>query len=180
MSTTTIAHLIGQCKQNNQQAQMSLYKMYCKAMYNVAYRMVQDAYLAEDVLQEAFLSAFEDLYRLEDVKAFGSWLKRIVVYKSINCLRRERKVAFIGIDQVAYRLEQPEEDLGGITQMKIQEVYGAIAELKDNYRLLLTLHYVEGYDYDEIMEITGMSYANCRTVISRAKESLRKKLDVYA
>ena len=49
-------------------------------------------------------------------------------------------------------------------------------DLKDNYRISLTLHLIEGFDYDEISEIMNISYANCRTTVSRAKESLRKKL----
>ena len=52
--------------------------------------------------------------------------------------------------------------------------------LKNNYRVALTLHLVEGYDYDEISEIMEISYANCRTTISRAKESLRQKLQKRA
>ncbi len=51
--------------------------------------------------------------------------------------------------------------------------------LKENYRVALTLHLIEGYDYEEICEILNISYANCRTTISRAKESLRKKLLSY-
>ena len=48
--------------------------------------------------------------------------------------------------------------------------------LKPNYSLGLSLHLIEGYDYEEICDIMDISYANCRTLISRAKESLRKKL----
>ena len=49
--------------------------------------------------------------------------------------------------------------------------------LKPNYNLSLTLHLIEGYDYEEVCDIMDISYANCRTLISRAKESLRKKLE---
>ena len=48
--------------------------------------------------------------------------------------------------------------------------------LKENYRVSLTLHLIEGYDYEEVSSIMDMSYANCRTTISRAKESLRQKM----
>ena len=51
---------------------------------------------------------------------------------------------------------------------------------KDSYRVALTLHLIEGYDYDEISEIMNITYANCRTTISRAKESLRQKLQKRA
>ena len=64
----------------------------------------------------------------------------------------------------------------GFAELKAQKVMETMKSLKDNYRVSLTLHLIEGYDYEEISEIMNISYANCRTTISRAKESLRKKL----
>lgn len=63
-----------------------------------------------------------------------------------------------------------------LSNIKAQRVLETMALLKDNYRVCLTLLLIEGYDYEEIGEIMNISYANCRTLISRAKESLRKKL----
>ena len=57
-----------------------------------------------------------------------------------------------------------------------EKMMETMKDLKDNYRISLTLHLIEGFDYDEISEIMNISYANCRTTVSRAKESLRKKL----
>jgi RNA polymerase sigma-70 factor (ECF subfamily) len=57
-----------------------------------------------------------------------------------------------------------------------QKVLETMKQLKDNYRISLTLHLIEGYDYEEVSSIMNISYANCRTTISRAKESLRKKM----
>ena len=176
-SSINIEQLLEQCKQNNRLAQMNVYKAYCNAMYNVSLRIVHNSAVAEDVVQEAFLTAFTDLNKLEDYNAFGSWLKKIVVFKSINELRKDKGV-LTSIDNVSYKLTNDESEDFSLTNLKAQEVYKAIKELKDNYRLLLTLHFVEGYDYDEIVTITGMTYANCRTTISRAKESLRKKIVV--
>ncbi|HSM63225.1 MAG TPA: RNA polymerase sigma factor, partial [Gillisia sp.] len=59
---------------------------------------------------------------------------------------------------------------------KVQRILKKFECLKENYRVVLTLHLIEGYDYDEICEILKISPANCRTTISRAKEQLRKKL----
>jgi RNA polymerase sigma-70 factor (ECF subfamily) len=64
----------------------------------------------------------------------------------------------------------------GETGLKAQKVLETMKHLKDNYRISLTLHLIEGYDYEEVSKIMDISYANCRTTISRAKESLRKKL----
>ncbi|MGQ3089096.1 RNA polymerase sigma factor, partial [Flavobacterium sp.] len=61
--------------------------------------------------------------------------------------------------------------------MQVQQVMSAIQSLKDNYRVALTLFFIEGYDQEEISEIMGITHGNCRTTISRAKESLLKKLN---
>lgn len=178
-SSINIEQLLEQCKQNNRLAQMNVYKAYCNAMYNVAFRIVKNEAIAEDVVQEAFLTAFTDLDKLGNYEAFGSWLKKIVTFKSINELRKNKNV-LTPLEGVAYKLTDSEPEELDVANLKVQEVFKLINKLKDNYRLLLTLHFVEGYDYDEIVEITGLSYANCRTTISRAKESLRKKMAVYA
>ena len=84
------------------------------------------------------------------------------------------------LDTVLYKVEQTDQDDNWeAQQVSINEISQAIQELKSNYRLLLNLHYIEGYDYEEIVSITGLSYANCRTTISRAKERLKNKLKQY-
>ena len=62
------------------------------------------------------------------------------------------------------------------SDLQVRQVLKTIHTLKDNYRIALTLNLIDGYDYEEISEIMGMTYGNCRTTISRAKERLRQKL----
>jgi len=178
MAAKNTLQLIQQCKLNNQQAQMSVYNLYCDAMYTIAFRIVQNSFQAEDIVQEAFLKAFDELHKLNEIKAFGSWLKRIVATKALNQLKKENKIQFTKLELVEDKLEFKEEPID-LTNTKVQEVLTQIKTLKPNYRLLLTLHFIEGFDYDEIVAITGMSYNNCSTTISRAKDNLRKKLHAY-
>ncbi|NQY05834.1 MAG: RNA polymerase sigma factor [Flavobacteriaceae bacterium] len=180
MSDLKTFQLVNLCKKQDQKAQLRLYNNYCEAMFNVSFRIVQDIYVAEDMMQEAFIKAFSQLDRLNDPKMFGSWLKKIVINNSLNYIHREKKNTFnVSIDEVLYKVEDEPDLYIDSSDAKLKEVLNAIRELKDNYRIVLSLHYIEGYDYEEIVEITGMSYSNCRTTISRAKESLKKKLEVY-
>ncbi len=172
-----IEQLLLLCNSGNQRAQLEVYNRYNKAMYNTALRIVKDSYKAEDIMQESFLTAFTRLDSLEDTKLFGAWLKRIVVNNSIADYNKTCKQNEVPLDHVLYKVE----DTGGIesydqNNQKVREVTTAMKTLKPNYNLGLTLHLIEGYDYEEICEIMNISYANCRTLISRAKESLRKKL----
>ena len=161
-----------------QSAQLEVYNRYYKAMFNTALRIVKDTAQAEDIMQESFLSAFTKLHTFKGEVTFGSWLKRIVINNSIHQYRKQQKKNEVALDEVMYKVE----DNDGIasdhvfTELKAQKVMETMKDLKDNYRISLTLHLIEGFDYEEISEIMNISYANCRTTVSRAKESLRKKL----
>ncbi len=172
--------LLRSCQEGNPSAQMELYNRYYKAMYNTALRIVKDSMEAEDIMQESFLSAFTKLDTFKGEVTFGAWLKRIVVNNSIYHYRKQQRKNEVGLDGVLYKVEDNDvaaED-HGTTELKAQKVLEAMKKLKDNYRVSLTLHLIEGYDYEEVSSIMDISYANCRTMISRAKESLRKKLNL--
>jgi len=177
-----IEQLAELCISKNQQAQLEIYNRYYKAMYNISLRIVKDSFEAEDIMQDSFLVAFTKLGELKDLKTFGAWLKRIVINKSIYHYRKSSKYQNVPFDNVMYKVEN-DQSIGSdndYTNLKAQQVLKVMKELKDNYRIALTLHLVEGYDYDEISSIMEITPANCRTVISRAKESLRQKLQPLA
>ena len=170
--------LLHWCLEGKQSAQLEVYNRYYKAMYNTAHRIVRDSMEAEDVMQESFLSAFTKLESYKGEVSFGAWLKRIVVNNSIQYYRKQQKNNTVDINEVMYKVEDSEGiDLNdGSTEHKAQKVLETMRKLKDSYRIALTLFLIEGYDYEEVGQIMNLSYASCRTTISRAKESLRKKI----
>ena len=178
LTKVNIDELIQLCKEGNQKAQLELYNRYYMAMYNTAYRIVKDRFEAEDIMQESFLSAFTKLGSLKDCEFFGAWLKRIVINNSIYKYNKSNKNDEVHLDDVLYKVEDDSgiPDDYEFTNLKAQQVLDTMKTLKENYRICLTLNLIEGYDYEEICDIMNISYANCRTTISRAKESLRKKL----
>lgn len=157
---------------------MKVYDRYYRAMYNTAVRIVKDPATAEDIMQESFLSAFTRLHTFKGEVTFGSWLKRIVINNSIHHYRKQQKRQEVGLESVLYKVEDNDgaSTDHGSTERMAQKVMETMKQLKDSYRVSLTLHLIEGYDYEEVSEIMDISYGNCRTLISRAKESLRKKL----
>ncbi len=170
--------LITGCLEGNQRDQLEIYNRYYKAMFNTALRIVKDIAEAEDIMQESFLNAFTKLAMYKGDVAFGAWLKRIVVNNSIYHYRKRQKNQETSLGDIMYKVEDKDAVVAdhGETERKAQKVLLAMKGLKDNYRISLTLHLIEGYDYEEVSSIMDISYANCRTTISRAKESLRKKM----
>ncbi|WP_291117291.1 RNA polymerase sigma factor [Flavobacterium sp. UBA6135] len=179
LANENIEHLILLCKQNNQKAQLEVYNRYCKAMYNVALRIVKDEHFAEDVMQEGFLKAFQKLDTFRNEVAFGAWLKRIIINYSIDFYKKNSFFNHDDFETKVYKIEdEPEDESIDYTNLKVQEVLNAIQNLKESYRMILTLVFIEGFDLEEVCEILNISYANCRTTMSRAKESLRMQLAV--
>ena len=172
--------LLELCLKNDQCAQMEIYNRYFKAMYNTAFRILKKNDEAEDVMQESFLSAFTKLHTFKGEVAFGAWLKRIVINNSIKRYRAQQKKNEVALESIIHKVKDYDEVTSdhAFSELKAQKVMETMEQLRDNYRISLTLHLIEGFDYEEISSIMNISYANCRTTISRAKESLRRKLQI--
>ncbi|MCB0472017.1 MAG: sigma-70 family RNA polymerase sigma factor [Flavobacteriaceae bacterium] len=170
-----ITKLLQRCRKGEQSAQLEIYKQYYRAMYNISLRILKDSYEAEDVMQESFLIAFEKLGTFKGEVTFGAWLKRIVINKSITHLRKNSKYQTVTLDVVPDQDDSSgQSDDNDYSKVRAKQLLECIKKLKDNYRLALTLNLIEGYDYEEISDIMGISYQNTRTMISRAKNKVRE------
>jgi len=161
--------VIDQCKEGSQKAQFQLYKLYYKAMFSVSLRIVNDEMEAEDVMQDAFLSAFKKIRTYKGEVSFGAWLKKIVINRSLDYLKK-RKVQF---EEVNERTMQIAECRMDTQEVDVRVLKQAIQELSDGYRVVLSLYLIEGYDHDEISQILGISNSASRTQLLRAKNKLR-------
>ena len=165
--------ILDACKESDLKAQFQIYKLYYKAMYNTSLRIVNDTMEAEDVMQEAFLSAFEKIDTYSGTVSFGAWLKKIVINRSLDVLGKRKAVyedieAHIGIRDESTDERARSEEI----DVKVEEVKEAIERLPDGYRVILSLSLLEGYDHDEIAEILKISSSTSRSQLSRAKQKL--------
>jgi len=170
-------NLVVECKQGSKKACYELYRLYSKAMLNVAFRIVGNIAEAEDVLQEAFLDAFSKVKEFRQDTTFGLWLKKIVVNRSINLLRK-RKLEIIelegdALENIADEDTEDDEEV----QYKAALVKDAIKELPEGYRLVISLYLLEGYDHEEIGQILNISENTSRTQFLRAKRKLMEILN---
>ncbi len=170
--------VIDRCRKGEQKAQFQIYKLYYKAMYNTSYRIVNDRMEAEDIMQEAFLKAFDKIDTYSGKVSFGAWLKRIVVNHSLDELKK-KKLELDSLEDNVYDLEEEEtdeeEDEEEIRD-KVEEIREAINELPDGYRIVLSLYLLEGYDHEEIADIMSTSSSTSRSQYTRAKKKLKEQL----
>jgi RNA polymerase sigma-70 factor (ECF subfamily) len=167
--------LVLECRNGNRKAHNELYKLYSRAMFNIAMRILNDEDEAEDVLQEAFVDAFNRIADFRQETSFGMWMKQIVINRSISQLRKH-KIELISIDDTDVD-SIPDSGLNNEEEIEFQvkQVRAAIQELPDGYRIVLTLYLLEGYDHEEISHILRISENTSRTQFMRAK---RKLIDI--
>lgn len=145
-------------------------------MYNVGYRIVNNSEEAEDVLQDAFISAFNNLERYRGDSTFGAWLKRIVINKAINYLNKKKPERMPDDERWDVREEEVVDELEGFP-FTVEKVRAAIEALPDGYRSVLSLYLVEGYDHGEIAEILGITESTSKSQYNRAKKKLKELLE---
>jgi RNA polymerase sigma-70 factor (ECF subfamily) len=162
--------LITDCRNGDAKAFRALYGQFSKAMYNISIRIVNNSEEAEDVLQEAFLKAFQDMERFENENAFGGWLKRVVINCSIDLVRK-RKITFVSIED-----EDPVEEEDEELSYTVETLRKCIQKLPDNYRIVLTLFLFEEQSHKEIASLLNITEVTSKTHYHRAKKKLLQLL----
>ncbi len=171
--------LIERCRKQDQTAQFEIYKLYYKSMYNATLRIVNIPAEAEDIMQEAFLTAFTKIETYRGEVSFGAWLKKIVVNKSID-FKRSHKLIFEELDD-RIREEEVENEMfidnADSVSIQLNRIKQAITQLADGYRIVLSLYLIEGYDHEEIGQILNISESSSRSQLTRAKKKLIELLN---
>ncbi len=166
--------LVAKCKANDRKAQLALYNQYCEGMFYVAVRFVKNADDAEDVLQEAFIKAFEKIDQFKGEVTFGAWLKRIVVNRCLDFLK-SKKENLVALDE-SYMQVAEDGDWTVDEGITIEEVVRAMQHIPEKYVAVVRLYLMEGYDHEEISGILDISESACRTRLLRGKGYLKEIL----
>lgn len=164
------SELIELCRRGDSKAQFELYNLYSRAMFNVSCRILPDRMEAEDAMQEAFFKAFDKLHTFRNEVAFGAWLKRIVVNTCIDYLKK-KKLQLTSIDDVK-GVADVQDGVEDFVPDSVEDVKVAMTQLPEGYRIVLNLHLVEGYEYEEIAEMLGIAQSSVRSQFTRARQKL--------
>ena len=184
METTAIdihQELIENCKAGDTNAFNKLYKLYAKGMYNVALRIVKDEDEAKDILQEAFVKAYDKLEQFNYQATFGAWLKRIVVNQALDFLRKKKDLIFNyeSEAEVDYRTVEEEEKDWELVDITVSKVKRAMESLPNGFRVVCSMFLFEGYEHKEIAEVLGISESTSKSQYHRAKIKIKEMIGSY-
>lgn len=167
--------LISASKNGDLESFNQLVRLYQKMAYNLAFRMVGDSHLAEDITQEAFFSAWRHIRGFKG-GSFKAWVLKITANACRDELRRVKRRQIIPLESLAddppaTLSELPEDyvlrrEMGGIVQE-------ALATLSDDQRMAVTLCDIQGLSYEEVAKAMGCSLGTVKSRISRGRAQLR-------
>ena len=143
-----------------------------RRLYNMSLRIVGSSTEAEEIMHDTLLQYWH-FNRKNDIKDLQKWLSSVCIRKSIDRLRQKQRWK-----DFLERYEDPalEENSGSEMEYDIQSITKALSELHDPYRVIVSLHLFEGYDYQEISQITGTKESTIRTLYMRGKQKLAEAL----
>ena len=174
MAETFDHKLIDSCIKGDRAAQRVLYDRLAPRMFPLCIRYVCDRSLAEDVLQDGFVTLFT---RLQDFKGDGSfegWARKIFVTTALMSLRKKDALKMSEDLELARNLKA--ENSSQLQNLGYKDLMAMITELPPGFRTVFNMYAIEGYSHKEIGEILGISETTSRTQLSRARVWLQNKI----
>lgn len=180
--------LVERLKQGDESAFKAIVETWQGMVFNTALGIVQNAEDAEDIAQEVFVQVYQSVNSFKGDSKFSTWLYRITITKSLDHERkkkRKKRFAFVRSifgDDNEVLVNPPDFHHPGVTLDNKENsavLFKAISELPENQRVAFTLNKVEGLSYQEVADVMKSTVSSVESLMHRAKNNLRKKLEDY-
>lgn len=166
--------LIESCRNGDRSAQKVIYDRLAPRMFPLCIRYVGDRKLAEDVLQDGFVTLFTHLSDYKGDGSFEGWARKIFVNTALMELRR--KDALKMSDDLEVLRGMKTETTSQLQNIGYKDLMRVITQLPPGFRTVFNMYSIEGYSHKEIGEMLGISETTSRTQLSRARAWLQNKI----
>jgi len=179
--------LIQKCQEGSQAALRDLWERHHRMVYNLAYRMLGSHEDAEELTPEVFLKIWRNCHRFGGRSRVTTWIYQVASNLAVDRLRarRSRPQTLLedlpgGTEAVsALTDDTPAPEQAYLRSELADQIHDALEKLSAEDRLLVTLYHLQGLSYDEIQEATGITNANIKSKLFRARQRLKKHLAPY-
>ncbi len=178
-----MSSLLQGCRNGERRSQKELYEQLKGYAMVICYRYHNTASQTEEIVNEGFVKLFQNIHQFDESRntnclvALKGWFKRILINTCIDHCRRN---AFSLNGHVLSKETEgiPDHNENGIDVLSYKEIIGAIRELSPAYRTVFNLFVIEGLTHEEIGEILGISIGTSKSNLCKARENLRKILNL--
>lgn len=165
---------IALCKEGNRAAQKVLYESLAPKMFAICLRYMGERDLAEDTLQEGFITLFSKLEAYSGDGSFEGWARKIFVNTALMSLRKNDVLK--QSEEIDSAWSVSSEETTAIQNITYKELMKMIAGLPPGFRTVFNMYVIEGYSHKEISEALGISEVTSRSQLQRARVMLQKKI----
>jgi len=173
MNSENDRELIENCMNGDRQAIETLLFQYEKPVYNAAYRMLNSSEDARDVTQTVFLKVIEKLDSYDPQYRFFSWIYRIALNESINCLKKQNRLDALDREPVS-EAKGPEEQTGA--EQVSQGMQTALMTIQAEYRTVIVLKHFADCSYTEISQILDLPEKKVKSRLYTGRQLLKEAL----
>jgi RNA polymerase sigma-70 factor (ECF subfamily) len=184
------ALFVARLQANEDAAYDELVRTYSASLFHVAYRMLGEPAEASDAVQEIFLKVFRNIGGFKGEAALKTWVFRIALSELLNRLRwwrRRHRFATMSLDEqpngtgIGHSVPSPSPTPEQMLQSKEQEtaIHQALGRLSKDHRSIIVLRDIEGFSYNEIADVLGVSIGTVKSRLARARSDLKKSLMRY-
>lgn len=174
MTVTPEQELIGLCIKGDRIAQKALYDRLAPRMFPLCIRYVGEREVAEDILQDGFVTLFTRLDSFKGDGSFEGWARKIFVNTALMYLRK--KDALKMSEEIDSARNLSTDMTSQMDDIGYRELMRLITTLPAGFRTVFNMYVVEGYSHKEIAEALGISETTSRTQLSRARTWLQNKI----
>lgn len=172
--------VIARVQRGDAEAYDALVSQYLRRVVSIAWGIVRNSHDAEDLAQEAFVKAYQNIGRFRTGEPFGPWIYRIVTNLSLDVMKHRSKFRHEEIGEHEPAARRDDTDLPAMSGEIGRRIDEAIESLPDMQRVVARLHLVEQFEHQEIAAMTGLSDGTVRSHLSLARKKLKEKLaDLY-
>ncbi len=166
-----LSDLIQGCILENRMAQKHLYMRFYSQLFGTALRYTRNREEAQEVLNNAFLKIFGSIKTFQTAGSFGAWINKIVIYTSIDYLRKYAKFKDTAPLEYAANITLPNHT---IEQMSADEIYELLSALSPTTRAVFSMYAIDGFKHKEIAKILNFSPNTSKWYFAKAKKELQQ------
>ena len=177
-SGTDLRRAVKLAAAGNQAAFKELYQEYARPVYNLVFRCMRNAQVAEDVCQEVWVKAYRELHRLEEPQAFPAWLYRIAARACVDAARRNsRAPVTTELTEAGAPATRDDPEQSALQTERVRLTWEALAAIPARQHLALFLREMERRSYKEISQMLETSESAVETLLFRARQGFARAFE---
>ncbi|NNC70912.1 MAG: RNA polymerase sigma factor [Flavobacteriaceae bacterium] len=168
----SLEKLIEKCKKRDSKAQSEVYQLFAGKLFALCLKYSKNHQDAQDNFQDGFITIFKKIEQYQFRGSFEGWLKRIMINTALQKYR-EKSVLNLVTEEIPDRVDIEIDE----EQLSLDFLLGLIQQLPNQYRMVFNLYVLDGYSHKEIAQMLGISEGTSKSNLSRARMTLKKRLE---